>query len=109
VDQAPAALGLLRRNLAGTQVQVLPRDAMRLEAGAFRGLGTVFADPPYAESGRLLADLAPRILGWLDADGWLVWECPAKAELPLPAGFRLLDRRVYGAAAFHFLGCSSMV
>ncbi len=103
VECVPAALKLLRGNLEGTPVQLVAMDARRLAGGAYAGLGIVFADPPYADSARLLAELGTRIRGWLAADGLLVWECRAEDRVEPPAGFRIQDRRVYGAAAFHFL------
>lgn len=104
VEQAPAALRLLRGNCAGTGVQVLAADARKLGAGAFSGLGLVFADPPYALAGPMLAALAPRLPGWLAPDGLVVWEQGAREPFAAPAGLRLLDTRTYGAASFHFLG-----
>lgn len=107
VESAPAALGLLRSNLAGSGVELLPVDVRRLKPDAFQGVLCLFADPPYAESGRLLAGLAPRLRGWLAADGCLVWEHSAREALEVPPGFRRLDQRRYGAADFHFLGPST--
>lgn len=107
VESAPAALKLLRANAAGTSLAIVPADAVRLRPGAFHDLGLVFADPPYATSTQILARMAPLIRGWLAADGWLVWESPAAAEIALPEGFRRLDQRSYGSAAFHFLAPSS--
>jgi 16S rRNA (guanine966-N2)-methyltransferase len=107
VEAAPAALRLLRANAAGTSLAIVPVDAMQLKTGAFHDQALVFADPPYADSARILARMAPLIRGWLSASGRLVWECPASAKITLPEGFRLLDRRSYGSAAFHFLAPSS--
>lgn len=104
VEAAAGALKLLRANTAGSGVRIEARDARRLGPAEFAGLDLVFADPPYDESALMLDRLAPRILGWLADDGWLIWEGPAAGDLPVPAGFRLLDRRRYGAAAFYFLG-----
>lgn len=104
VESAPGALRLLRANAAGSAVQVDSADVRRLGSAAFAGLDLVFADPPYAESSLQLSLLAARILGWLAADGWLIWEGPAEETLEVPERFRLLERRRYGSAAFHFFG-----
>ncbi len=63
----------------------------------------VFLDPPY-KSG-----LAPPALAALAAVGWLapaaiaVIEVAAREELAPPAGFTMIDERVYGAARLVFL------
>lgn len=107
VESAPAALKLLRPNLAGTGVEVLPVDVRRLQPDAFEDIHCLFADPPYSESALLLAGLAPRLRRWLAEDGCLVWEQSARETFAVPPAFRLLDQRRYGAAAFHFLGPST--
>lgn len=104
VESAPAALQLLRANIAGTGVQVLAADVRRLGPTAFQGLGLVFSDPPYAESAVLLERLAPAVQAWLAEAGWLVWECAAGTRLPDLEGLTRFDQRRYGAAAFHFFG-----
>lgn len=103
VESAPRAVKLLRANCVGTDVRIMGTDALRLEPDAFSGLGLVFADPPYDQATRSLEALAPRILRWLARDGRLVWENSAQEAIAVPEGFRLIDRRRYGAAAFHFL------
>jgi 16S rRNA (guanine966-N2)-methyltransferase len=103
VENAPGALRLLRTNTAGTDLQIVAADALRMKADAFAGLGLVFADPPYSDAGRVLVGMASRIRGWLAPEGLLIWECSALEELLLPVGFHRTDQRRYGAAAFHFL------
>lgn len=103
VESSPRALKLLRANCVGSDVRIMVSDVLRLRPESFSGLGIVFADPPYEESARILEVLAPRIVRWLARDGWLVWENAAKDAIAVPEGFRLTDRRKYGAAAFHFL------
>lgn len=107
VESSAPALRLLRDNVAGTGVAILPVDVRRLKPDAFRDVLCLFADPPYAGSGRLLEELAPRLRGWLAEEGMVIWEQSARDPFAAPAGFRLLDRRCYGAAAFHFLGPST--
>jgi 16S rRNA (guanine966-N2)-methyltransferase len=103
VEKDREALLLLRRNARGTDLDFRDTNALHLGPDAFRELGFVFADPPYAQSAAMLADLASRIRGWLRPEGLLVWESGAQVALPVPDGFEPLDRRRYGAAAFDFL------
>ena len=103
VESAPRALKLLRGNCAASDVRIMVADVLRLKPDSFSGLGIVFADPPYEESARFLEMLAPCVVHWLARDGWLVWENAAREAIAVPDGFRLMDRRKYGAAAFHFL------
>jgi len=62
-----------------------------------------FVDPPYRSG------LAAPALEALDRAGWLapnaiaIVEFGAREQLALPAGFTLLDERVYGAARLVFL------
>ena len=103
VEKEPGALGVLRRNAAGTALEIREADALALPGTAYRDLAFIFGDPPYAEAGPALEALAPRIRGWLAPGGLLVWESPSREELEAPEGFERLDRRRYGAAAFDFL------
>jgi 16S rRNA (guanine966-N2)-methyltransferase len=41
--------------------------------------------------------------GWLAPDALAVVEVAAREELPTPAGFAVIDERVYGAARLVFL------
>lgn len=107
VESAGPALRRLRDNVAGTGVEILPMDVRRLKPDTFEDVLCLFADPPYAASCQLLAELAPRLRGWLAPEGCLVWEQSARDPFAVPPGFRLLDHRRYGAAAFHFLGPST--
>jgi 16S rRNA (guanine966-N2)-methyltransferase len=70
---------------------------------ADRRCAVAFLDPPYRSG------LAAPALTALGAAGWLVDEAIAVAELAAreefapPAGFVLIDERVYGAARFVLL------
>jgi len=106
IEQAREALAILRQNIAAlgedTRARVVAGDATR-PPRAPSACALVFLDPPYRSG------LAAAALGALDAAGWLapealaVVELAAHEELGPPAGFLLLDERVYGAARLIFL------
>ena len=62
-----------------------------------------FLDPPYRSglAGPALSALAAA--GWLAPDALAVVEVAAREELPAPAGFAVIDERIYGAARLVFL------
>jgi len=108
VDTGVEARGLIRDHIeafgAGGVTKLLRRDATDLGTpGTFGQFNLVFLDPPYRKG------LGEQALSGLAANGWLaqgatiVFEESAEAEIALPAGFTLEDRREYGAAAVHFL------
>jgi len=106
VEQDREALATLRQNIAalgeGGRARIVSGDATR-PPRAPSAYALVFVDPPYRSG------LAAAALTALDAAGWLmpqalaVIELAAREELTLPAGFFLLDERVYGAARLLFL------
>ena len=102
VEKDGQACGLAKLNARGTDVQVLQKDATRLDAKAFRDLALVFGDPPYLNSREQFLHLAPRIRAWMAPGGILVWETEQREELPVPMGWLAVDSRRYGAARFHF-------
>jgi 16S rRNA (guanine966-N2)-methyltransferase len=102
VEQDPTALACIKANAAGTDLQILSRDAHRLNGDAFPGQMVIFADPPYQETLEAWAALAPRLKGWLDPEGVLVWEAGQDTELPPAKGLVPLESRRYGQAVFHF-------
>ena len=71
VEKQRDALLLLHRNSRGTDLDIREMDALKLPPEAFRDLGFVFSDPPYAHSEGILLALAPRIRGWLRPLGLL--------------------------------------
>ena len=108
VDMGAEARGLIRDHIeafgAGGITKLLRRDATDLgPPGSLKPFDLVFLDPPYGQGlgERALANLAAK--GWLAPDATLVFEESAAAEVALPSGFTLDDRREYGAAAVHFL------
>jgi 16S rRNA (guanine966-N2)-methyltransferase len=106
IEQDREALATLRRNIAmlgeGDRARIVPGDATR-PPPAPSAYALAFLDPPYRSG------LAAAALTALDAAGWLVpqalavIELAAREELTPPAGFFLLDERVYGAARLLFL------
>jgi len=106
IEQDRAALVILRRNIAAlgedARARIIASDATR-PPRAPSACGLAFLDPPYRSG------LAAAALAALDASGWLmpgalaILELGAREELAPPAGFILLDERVYGAARLVFL------
>ena len=101
VEQDDNALACIKANARGTELQSLPRNALRLNGDAFSGQAVIFADPPYDATLEAWAALAPRMKGWLAPDGVLVWEAGFPSELPAPKGLELVEQRRYGQAVFH--------
>jgi 16S rRNA (guanine966-N2)-methyltransferase len=100
------ALAILRRNVVSlgetARAEILACDATRPPRAGLR-CAVAFLDPPY-RSGLAAAALgAIAAAGWLAADALAVVEVGAHEELAPPAGFALLDGRVYGAARLVFL------
>jgi 16S rRNA (guanine966-N2)-methyltransferase len=106
IESDREALAALRRNVAmigeADRVQIIAGDARRPPRAAF-ACAVAFLDPPYWSglAGPALGALATA--GWLTADALAIVEVAAREELPLPAGFSIMDERVYGAARLVFL------
>ncbi|HEY0032095.1 MAG TPA: 16S rRNA (guanine(966)-N(2))-methyltransferase RsmD [Devosia sp.] len=108
VETGAEGRGLIRDHIeafgAGGVTKLLRRDATDLGTpGTFGQFDLVFLDPPYGRGlgERALANIASN--GWLVPQATIVFEESAEAEIILPPGFTLDDRRNYGAAAVHFL------
>ncbi len=108
VEDHADARGAIRDNIEALGLtgasKVWRRDATKLgPAAPMQPFQLLFADPPY---GKGLGELA---LGAAVAGGWLadaavcLVEERADIAWAMPAGFTLLDRRVYGDTALHFL------
>ncbi|WP_375449806.1 16S rRNA (guanine(966)-N(2))-methyltransferase RsmD [uncultured Devosia sp.] len=112
VDIGAEARGLIRDHIeafgAGGITKLLRRDATELGTpGSLKPFNLVFLDPPYGQGlgERALANVAAG--GWLAPGALVMFEESAEAEIAIPSGFTLDDRRVYGAAAVHVLTFSS--
>ena len=107
VEEGVEARGLIRRNVEALgltgRTRIFRRDATRLgPAGTVAPFDLVFADPPYGR-GLGEAALASALAGgWLGPDALAVLEEDAKAEVAVPAGFAVLDRRRIGDSQLVF-------
>lgn len=108
VDVGAESRGIIRDHIeafgAGGITKLLRRDATDLGTpGTFGQFNLVFLDPPYGKTlgEQALAGLASG--GWLAPGATLVFEESVSAEVTIPDGFTLEDRREYGVAAVHFL------
>lgn len=101
VDDGTEARGLIRENqmafgLAGLS-RIYRRDATKLgPIGPMPPFELVFCDPPYRKGLGEKALISAREGGWLSENALIVLEEAADAEVALPEGFELLERREYG-------------
>ncbi len=108
VEDNPDARGIVRENieqlgLTGAS-KVWRRDATKLgPAAPMQPFQLLFADPPYGQGLGELALGAALDGGWLSAGAVCVLEERADVELAVPVALALLDTRVYGDTALHFL------
>ncbi len=108
VEDNADARGLIRENIEALGLtgasKVWRRDAAKLGTAApMQPFQLLFADPPYGKGLGEQALQAAADGGWLSAGAVCVLEERADAEPAIPAAFALLDRRVYGDTALHFL------
>lgn len=108
VDTGAEARGLIRDHIQEFGIagiaKLLRRDATALgPAGTMGPFDLVFLDPPYNQRLGEQALVSLRDGGWLAPDATIVLEEASEAEVILPEGFALDDRREYGAAALHFI------
>jgi 16S rRNA (guanine966-N2)-methyltransferase len=106
IERDPEAVAFLRRNVAALgesdRVEIVPGDATRPIRAGLR-CAVAFIDPPYRSGLAAPALEALDHAGWLTPDALTIVELGAREELVPPAGFTLLDERVYGAARLVFL------
>jgi 16S rRNA (guanine966-N2)-methyltransferase len=108
VEDNADARGIIRENIEALGLtgasKLWRRDATKLgPAAPMQPFQLLFADPPY---GKGLGDLALKAAadgGWLSAGGICVLEERADVQPVIPEAYALLDRRVYGDTALHFL------
>lgn len=108
VDTGAEARGLIRDHIEAFGIagvaKLLRRDATALgPAGTMGPVDLVFLDPPYGKGLGEQALVSLHAGNWLAPDATLVLEESADVTLEVPEGFVLDDRRLYGAAAVHFL------
>ena len=104
VDEAPAAVSAVRRNLHGLGAEVVRRDArafLRTARDRARQYDLVFLDPPYRRAPELGPVLADPLLAVLAPGGLVVSESDRRAPLDLPA-LDLTDERRYGDTLIRF-------
>jgi 16S rRNA (guanine966-N2)-methyltransferase len=101
VDDGSQARALLRANVEtlglGGATRIFRRDARKLGAAPVGEVFTLaFLDPPYGKclAGSALAAL--RDGGWLAKDALVIVEEATEATLDIPAGFSVLEKRIYG-------------
>jgi 16S rRNA (guanine966-N2)-methyltransferase len=106
IEQGRDALAALRRNIAALdeadRAQVVPGDATRPPRAAF-ACAVAFLDPPYGGGLAAPALTALAAAGWLLPEALAIVEIAASESLQPPAGFTIVDERVYGAARLVFL------
>ncbi|HEX5452923.1 MAG TPA: 16S rRNA (guanine(966)-N(2))-methyltransferase RsmD [Stellaceae bacterium] len=106
IDNSREALAALRRNIQALgeedRTQIVAGDATRPPRAGI-ACALAFLDPPYKSGLAAPALTALAAAGWLTPDALAVVELAAREALAPPAGFRLVDERVYGAARLVFL------
>jgi 16S rRNA (guanine966-N2)-methyltransferase len=107
IEQDREALAILRKNVGvlgeSARVQIVAGDATH-PPPAMSGCAVAFLDPPYRSGLAAPALQALQAAGWLAPGALAIVEIAAREELTPPAGFTLLDERVYGSARLVFLG-----
>ncbi|MEM1384876.1 MAG: 16S rRNA (guanine(966)-N(2))-methyltransferase RsmD [Pseudomonadota bacterium] len=107
VDDHGPSRALIRENIERLGVigetKIWRRDATRLGPCRGEAFDLVFADPPYRSGLGPAALTAALAGGWIAADALVVLELAHDEAAPPAEGVMLLDRRVYGEAALHFL------
>ena len=100
------ALAALRRNIATLgeedRAQIVRGNATKPPLAPFQG-AVAFLDPPYGSALAAASLTALAASRWLLPNALAVVEISADEQLDPPAGFAVLDTRVYGAARLVFL------
>ncbi len=108
VDNGIEARGILRKNIedfgiAG-QVKLLKCDATSLmKIEKFNPFNLVFIDPPYGKEMGEKALKSALDNGWIAIGAIIVLEENARADIKIPQGLELLDKRKYGSTQVLFL------
>jgi 16S rRNA (guanine966-N2)-methyltransferase len=106
IEKDREALAILRKNIEalaeGLRSRIVPGDATR-PPRALSGCTVAFIDPPYRSGLAAPALQALDAAGWFAGEALAIVEVAAREELSPPAGFTLVDERVYGTAHLVFL------
>ena len=106
IENTREALAALRRNVAAlgedARAQIVAGDATRPPRATFP-CALAFLDPPYGSGLAPAALTALAAAGWFEAEALAIVEVAAREEFAAPAGFTVIDERVYGAARLVFL------
>jgi 16S rRNA (guanine966-N2)-methyltransferase len=106
IEKDREALAILRKNIEalgeGLRSRIVPGDATR-PTRAQSGCTVAFLDPPYRSGLAAPALQALDAAGWFAGEALAIVEVAAREELSPPAGFTLVDERVYGTAHLVFL------
>jgi 16S rRNA (guanine966-N2)-methyltransferase len=108
VEDNADARGIIRENIEALGLtgasKLWRRDATKLgPAAPMQPFQLLFADPPYGKGLGERALAAAADGGWLSSGAVCVLEERGDVEPAIPSAFALLDTRVYGDTALHFL------
>lgn len=108
IEEGTEARGVIRRNMETLGLngasKIFRRDATRLgSAGTIAPFDLMFADPPYDKGMGEKALASAAAGGWLKQDSICVLEERASADVDVPQGFEVLDRREAGDSQVLFL------
>ncbi len=109
VEVAAKTRALIRANVdalgLGGATRIFRRDARKLgQAPADERFSLAFLDAPYGQHLSEQALIALREGSWLAPQALVIVEESADAELLVPAGYRILETRVYGETKIVILG-----
>jgi 16S rRNA (guanine966-N2)-methyltransferase len=109
VEVAPKARALIRANVdalgLGGATRIFRRDARKLgHAPPGEQFSLAFLDPPYGQHLAEQSLMALRDGGWLMPQALVIVEDEVDAELVAPAGYGILETRVYGDTKIAILG-----
>ena len=108
IEESVEGRGLIRANVEALGLQgrskLFRRDATRLgSVGTMAPFDLLLADPPYGKGLAEKALASALAGGWLAPNAVCIVEESAEHELASVEGLELVDRRIYGDTATHFL------
>jgi 16S rRNA (guanine966-N2)-methyltransferase len=106
IENGRQALAALRGNIAALgedqRTHIVAGDATRPPRALF-ACALAFLDPPYGSGLAPTALAALAAAGWFEPEALAIVEVAAREDFAAPAGFTVIDARVYGAARLVFL------